>query len=95
MNSKQKQTVDILDELDAMSSSKYEKVARRMRNATQIADALSESGLSKVQFAHKMRKQSSEITKWLSGTHNFTRDTLAEISCVHNVCESVMSVSFL
>lgn len=48
--------------------------------AQQIASAMERKGLSKSQLAEIMGKNRSEITKWLSGRHNFTSDTLAELS---------------
>lgn len=59
-----------------------EKAARRKRTSEEIADALKASGLSKKEFAIRMGRQPSEVTKWLSGKHNFTSDLLAEISAV-------------
>lgn len=57
-----------------------EKAARRQRTAEEILDALKASGMSRKEFAMKMGRQPSEVTKWLSGNHNFTSDLLAEIS---------------
>lgn len=56
--------------------------ARRQRISEEIDIALKASGLSKKAFAQLMHRQPSEVTKWLSGRHNFTSDLLAEISCV-------------
>ena len=39
-----------------------------------------ERGLSKKQFADALGKRPSEVTKWLSGQHNFTLATLSRIS---------------
>lgn len=39
-----------------------------------------EKGLSKKQFAEALGRHPSEITKWLSGQHNFTIATLAMLS---------------
>lgn len=75
----------ILQKLEARSSNSYEKVASRMRLAIKIADAIEQSGMSKKEFATKLGKQPSEISKWLSGTHNFTIDTLNDISSVLNI----------
>lgn len=75
----------ILQRLEARSSDSYEKVASRMRLAIKIADAIEQSGMSKKEFASKLGKQPSEISKWLSGTHNFTIDTLNDISSVLNI----------
>ncbi len=39
-----------------------------------------EKGLSKKQLAEAIGKRPSEITRWLSGEHNFTISTLAMLS---------------
>ena len=59
-----------------------DKSARRKRTSEEIEDALRASGLSRKEFAIKMGRQPSEVTKWLSAKHNFTSDLLAEISAV-------------
>ena len=41
---------------------------------------MQEQGLSKKQFADAIGKRPSEITRWLSGEHNFTISTLAMLS---------------
>ncbi len=66
--------------LAAQSELTYLKVARRMRIAIQIADAMEEQHISKKELAQLMGRQPSEITKWLSGDQNFTSDTMAELS---------------
>ena len=58
------------------------KAARRRRVAEEISDALAASGMSRKAFAEAMHRQPSEVTKWLSGNHNFTCDLLEEISSV-------------
>ena len=58
----------------------YLKVARRMRTAIQIAEAMEERHISKKELAQMMGRRPSEITKWLSGDQNFTQDILAELS---------------
>lgn len=45
-----------------------------------IYELMNERGLSKKQFADALGRQPSEITKWLSGQHNFTIATLAMLS---------------
>lgn len=54
--------------------------ARRRRIAEEIKDALRAQGLSRKEFALKMHRLPSDVTKWLGGDHNFTSDLLAEIS---------------
>ena len=66
--------------LVAQSELNYLKVARRMRIAIQIADAMEEQHISKKELAQKMGRQPSEITKWLSGDQNFTSDIMTELS---------------
>ena len=55
------------------------RIDRKMRIASIIDDAMKAKGLGKKQFADKVGRKSSEITKWLSGTHNFTIDTISDI----------------
>lgn len=67
----------ILQELIAdISQEELEKTESKMRLAIKIADAIKAKGYSKTEFAKKINKNNSEISKWLSGTHNFTHDTL-------------------
>lgn len=58
------------------------QVVTKMKIAARLDDFLDERSWTKSVFAAKMNKNPSEITKWLSGTHNFTLDTLSEIACV-------------
>lgn len=46
-----------------------------------IDELMRKRGLSKKQFADAIGHRPSEITKWLSGQHNFTIATLSKISC--------------
>lgn len=48
--------------------------------ASNIELLLKNKGISKSEFAARMGKSPSEISKWLSGKHNFTIDTLMEIA---------------
>lgn len=45
-----------------------------------INQLLGENNISKKQLADKMDKKPSEISKWLSGEHNFTLRSLAKLS---------------
>lgn len=45
-----------------------------------INEILREKGISKKALAEKLDKQPSEISKWLSGEHNFTLRSLAKLS---------------
>ena len=53
--------------------------------ARQIEEAMKLRGLGKKQFAELMHRNPSEVTKWLSGKHNFTISLLQEISRALNV----------
>ena len=48
--------------------------------ASEIEFLMRERGLTKKQFADALGKKPSEVTKWLSGQHNFTIRTLAMLS---------------
>lgn len=69
-------TDSILKEIDPEVERRIEF---RMQLAAKIDKARINRGLSKKQFAENLSKRPSEISKWLSGTHNFTSDTLFEI----------------
>ena len=45
-----------------------------------INSLMIERGLTKLEFAKALGKRPSEITKWLSGQHNFTIRTIALLS---------------
>lgn len=55
-----------------------------------IYDLMQERGLSKKQFADALGKRPCEVTKWLSGQHNFTISTLAMLSTFFG--KSIISV---
>jgi transcriptional regulator with XRE-family HTH domain len=61
------------------------QVSTKMQVAARLHDLITAAGLSKGAFAEKANKNPSEITKWLSGTHNFTIDILCEIALALNV----------
>lgn len=72
----------ILDELLAgITLQQQEKVSLKMQIAVRIADRLGELRMQKKELAKACGlKGSSMVTKWLSGGHNFTLDTLVDIS---------------
>lgn len=61
-----------------------ESLQREVELSFQISDRIyelmQERGLSKKQFADALGRRPCEITKWLSGQHNFTIATLAMLS---------------
>lgn len=50
--------------------------------AALIQDALDSKNMTQREFASLMGKHESEISKWLSGKHNFTINTIAKIEAV-------------
>src|SRR4051812_22754310 len=67
---------DILQEI---TPQEQQRIDNKMLLAAKIDDARVAKGWSQTKFAEEMGKQPSEISKWLSGTHNFTSDTLWDI----------------
>ena len=59
--------------------------------SNRINDLMVERGLSKLEFANALGKRPSEITKWLSGQHNFTIRTISLLSAFFG--ESLIYVS--
>lgn len=58
--------------------------------SNKINALMQERGLSKKQFAEQIGKRPREITRWLSGQHNFTVSTLAMLSTFFG--KSIISV---
>lgn len=55
------------------------RIETRMLVAKMLHDYLGIRGITQQDLAGKMGKQPSEVSKWLSGNHNFTIDTLSDI----------------
>jgi ribosome-binding protein aMBF1 (putative translation factor) len=72
--------------LDALHRKKdplqSERVRTSMMFAARIANALKSKGWNRIQLAEALGKQPSIVTRWLSGTHNFTSDTLSDIQTI-------------
>lgn len=83
MNKARKIRLDFLDEIrNETTPQMSEQISKRMKLAAQIDNVLMSRGLTNQEFAFMMGKKPSEITRWLSGTHNFTTETLWEIERV-------------
>jgi predicted transcriptional regulator len=52
--------------------------------ANRIYDILEEKGMSQKDFARLMGKTETEVSRWLSGTHNLTMATICKISAALN-----------
>lgn len=66
----------------------FNEIPREKREETRLSFAISnrldslmqERGLNRKQLAEALGKRPNEITRWLSGEHNFTIATLAMLS---------------
>lgn len=66
----------------------FEEIPKEKREAARLSFAVSDrlyslmeaKGLTKKQLADSLGKRPNEITRWLSGEHNFTLSTIAMLS---------------
>jgi transcriptional regulator with XRE-family HTH domain len=76
-------STEIDEILGLISDEEQEKIDMKMRLAAKISDAIKAKGIKKGELARLLRqKNQSVVTKWLSGTHNFTSDTLFDLQKV-------------
>lgn len=69
--------------LSEITPSEQAKTDAKMLLAVKIADAMQTKGWNKTRLMKEMRKTNpSEITRWLSGTQNFTVETLVDLERV-------------
>lgn len=75
---------DFIDDiLNEMPNVEMKKIEQRMLNAQKIRNAMDAKDWNNTKLLEALdMKSPSIITKWLSGTHNFTQDTLIEIGDV-------------
>lgn len=66
--------------LDEVTPLEMEQTKVKMQLAARVEDFMRAKGWNKSEFAEKVGKNPSEITKWFSGTQNFTTDVLTEIA---------------
>jgi ribosome-binding protein aMBF1 (putative translation factor) len=67
---------NLMDETD---EKEYKRTEKRMMMAARIDEAKRAKGWKNKDLAKALGKKPSEISKYLSGTHNFTLDTLADL----------------
>lgn len=69
--------------LEKISPAEQEKTDAKMLLAARIDDAMKAKGWRNIDLMKAMgKKNPSEVTRWLSGTHNFTTETLVELQQV-------------
>ena len=71
--------------LSNIDKKRAKNMERRMMLAVKITEGIKRKGLSQKEFAEKMCKRPSEISKWLKGDHNFTTSTLFDIEDVLDI----------
>ena len=78
MEKKKKSALDEL--LSEITAEEQSRIDSKMLLAAKFADAMKKKGCNKTMLMEAMGKRNpSEITRWLSGTHNFTADTLEKL----------------
>ena len=83
MNKPRNYSDSIIDKIfNEISKAEYDLTEKKMLLAARIDDAIKARGWQKQDLARALHKRPSEISKWLSGTHNFTTETLWEIEKV-------------
>lgn len=81
MNKTEEYNSPLIDEIfDSISSKEEKRVKYKMLIAAKIEDAMKAKGWNKTKLLEATgQKNASVATKWFSGTHNFTFDTLFDI----------------
>lgn len=67
------------DIFEKISPEEQKRTDNRMLIAAKIKDGMNAKGLRNRHLAESLCQSPSVITKWLSGKHNFTSDTLSDI----------------
>ena len=71
---------ELLDEFVAFENPELTAaLEKKMMLAAKIYEALQAQNISNRAFAERLNISPSLVTKWLSGQHNFTVDTLVKI----------------
>ena len=71
--------------MSEVDEKEYKRAEKKMEVAALIYSTIQAKGMSQKEFAKLMGKKPSEISKWLSGTHNLTLDTISDIEDVLNI----------
>jgi ribosome-binding protein aMBF1 (putative translation factor) len=74
------------DLLDSIKPEEQEQTDCKMKLSAKIYAGLKAKGWKSLDLANALKlKSPSLVSKWLSGTHNFTVDTLADIQRALNI----------
>jgi len=65
--------------MDETDEKEYKRTEKRMMLAARIDEAKKAKGWKNKDLAKALGKKPSEISKYLSGTHNFTIDSLSDL----------------
>ncbi|GEM_PF-1557935 len=57
-------------------------VDKSMQLSGLLCEAMQRQGLTQRELASRLGKQESEVSRWLSGTHNFTLKTITRLEAV-------------
>jgi len=86
MEKTDKRTRRISEILSSISPQEAKRIENRMLIAAKIDDAMKAKGWKNKDLMCAMGKSNpSEVTRWLSGTHNFTIDTLTDLGLALDV----------
>lgn len=66
--------------LAAVPAGIQQEVDLELAISNRINEMMIQRGLTKLEFAQALGKRPSEVTKWLSGQHNFTLRTISALS---------------
>lgn len=72
--------IPLLDIFNEIPEEKREETRLSFAISNRLDLLMREKGLNKKQFAEALGKRPNEVTRWLSGEHNFTISTLALLS---------------
>ncbi len=76
----------IIDDFIALENPELTAIVeKKMRLAAKIYDSMQAQNISNKVFAECLHVSPSLVTKWLSGQHNFTVDTLVRIEQVLDI----------
>lgn len=80
-NKAEKYNSSLIDEIfDSISPKEEKRIKEKMLLAARIEDAMKAKGWNKTRLLKEIgQKNASVATKWFSGTHNFTFDTLFDL----------------